>query len=193
MCGFCAVWKADSACRSRFVAAASSWVMRPPHHTVDGEAAHHGVAGHRPLLRRQAFASSACRLAETRRSRIADIAQGASPVPDKTTDDLAPGFYWVRVDGLPPEVARRDAEAGEWVLIGQESGLADGGRGSERVVGAAFGVRRPGAARAAASVTAAPSAHPPSPRAPERPVALGIKRHLKKTIVTGFAALRHEI
>jgi hypothetical protein len=63
---------------------------------------------------------------ETRRSRIADIAQGASPVPDKTTDDLAPGFYWVRVDGLPPEVARRDAEAGEWVLTGSESGIADG-------------------------------------------------------------------
>jgi hypothetical protein len=31
----------------------------------------------------------------------------------------------VSVDALPPEVARRDAEAGEWVLIGQESGIAD--------------------------------------------------------------------
>ena len=30
------------------------------------------------------------------------------------------------MDGLPPEVARRDAEAGEWVLTGSESGIADG-------------------------------------------------------------------
>jgi hypothetical protein len=39
--------------------------------------------------------------------------------------DLAPGWYWVTVDGLPAEVARRDAEAGEWVLTGAESGIAD--------------------------------------------------------------------
>jgi hypothetical protein len=44
----------------------------------------------------------------------------------QATDGLAPGFYWVRVDGLPPEIARRDAEAGEWVLTGSESGLPDG-------------------------------------------------------------------
>jgi hypothetical protein len=44
-------------------------------------------------------------------------------VPD---EHLPPGFYWVRVDGLPPEVARRDAEAGEWLLIGADSGIADG-------------------------------------------------------------------
>ena len=45
---------------------------------------------------------------------------------EQTTDDLPPGFYWVCVDGLPPEVARRDAEAGEWVLVGAEGGIADG-------------------------------------------------------------------
>jgi hypothetical protein len=47
----------------------------------------------------------------------------------RTGATLDPGFYWVSVDALPPEVARRDAEAGEWVLIGQESGsgIADGG------------------------------------------------------------------
>jgi hypothetical protein len=43
----------------------------------------------------------------------------------QATDGLAPGFYWVAVDGLPPEIARRDAEAGEWVLTGAESGIAD--------------------------------------------------------------------
>ena len=42
-------------------------------------------------------------------------------------DDLPPGFYWVRVDGLPPEVARRDAEADEWLLIGADSGIPDDG------------------------------------------------------------------
>jgi hypothetical protein len=52
-------------------------------------------------------------------------AQEIAQMP-RTPDDLPPGFYWVRVDGLPPEVARRDAEAGEWVLIGSESGIADG-------------------------------------------------------------------
>lgn len=41
------------------------------------------------------------------------------------TDTLTSGFYWIRVDGLPPEVARRDAEAGEWVLAGVESGIPD--------------------------------------------------------------------
>ena len=40
------------------------------------------------------------------------------------SDDLPPGFYWVRVDGLPPEIARRDAEAGEWVLVGTDGGIA---------------------------------------------------------------------
>ena len=44
---------------------------------------------------------------------------------EQTTDDRPPGFYWVRIDGLPPEVARRDAEAGEWVLIGADSGIGD--------------------------------------------------------------------
>ena len=44
----------------------------------------------------------------------------------QSTDDLPPGFYWVRIDGLPPEVARRDAEAGEWVLVGAEDGIGDG-------------------------------------------------------------------
>jgi hypothetical protein len=39
--------------------------------------------------------------------------------------DLAPGWYWIRMDGLPPEIARRDAEAREWVLTGVESGIAD--------------------------------------------------------------------
>ena len=48
------------------------------------------------------------------------------PVPDAPTADLAPGFYWISLDGLPPEVARRDAEAGEWLLIGSDSGIVDG-------------------------------------------------------------------
>jgi hypothetical protein len=46
-------------------------------------------------------------------------------VPDAPTD-LAAGYYWVRFDGLPPEVARRDAESGGWVLIGTDSGIPDG-------------------------------------------------------------------
>jgi hypothetical protein len=46
----------------------------------------------------------------------------------RTEATFDPGFYWVSVDALPPEVARRDAEAGEWVLIGQGSGIADGER-----------------------------------------------------------------
>jgi hypothetical protein len=50
---------------------------------------------------------------------------GEEPVA-QTADTLAPGFYWISVDGLPPEVARRDAEAGEWVLTGVESSIADG-------------------------------------------------------------------
>jgi hypothetical protein len=37
----------------------------------------------------------------------------------RPTDDLLPGcWYWIRMDGLPPEIARRDAEAKEWLLIG---------------------------------------------------------------------------
>jgi hypothetical protein len=44
---------------------------------------------------------------------------------EQTTADLPPGLYWVSVDGLPPEIARRDAEAGEWLLIGAEIGIAD--------------------------------------------------------------------
>ena len=44
---------------------------------------------------------------------------------EQTTADPPPGFYWVRVDGLPPEIARRDAEAREWVLTGAESGIPD--------------------------------------------------------------------
>jgi hypothetical protein len=47
-------------------------------------------------------------------------------VPDAPTSALSPGFYWVRIDGLPPEVARRDAEAGEWLLIDSESAIPDG-------------------------------------------------------------------
>jgi hypothetical protein len=47
-------------------------------------------------------------------------------VPDAPTDDLAPGYYWIRIDGLLPEVARRDAESGGWVLIGTDSGIPDG-------------------------------------------------------------------
>jgi hypothetical protein len=47
-------------------------------------------------------------------------------MPDTPTADLASGFYWISLDGLPPEVARRDAEAGEWVLMGADSGIADG-------------------------------------------------------------------
>ena len=42
------------------------------------------------------------------------------------SDDLAPGYYWISLDGLPPEVARRDAEAGGWLLIGSDSGILDG-------------------------------------------------------------------
>ena len=30
-------------------------------------------------------------------------------MPDAPTADLASGFYWISLDGLPPEVARRDA------------------------------------------------------------------------------------
>jgi hypothetical protein len=30
----------------------------------------------------------------------------------ETAEALAPGFYWISIDGQPPEVARRDAEAG---------------------------------------------------------------------------------
>jgi hypothetical protein len=40
-------------------------------------------------------------------------------VPDAPTD-LAAGYYWISLDGLPPEVARRDAE------IGTDSGIPDG-------------------------------------------------------------------
>jgi len=47
-------------------------------------------------------------------------------LPDAPTDDLAPGYYWIRIDGLLPEVARRDAESGGWVLIGRDSGIPDG-------------------------------------------------------------------
>ena len=42
------------------------------------------------------------------------------------SDDLASGYYWISLDGLPPEVARRDAESGGWVLIGTDSGIPDG-------------------------------------------------------------------
>jgi hypothetical protein len=52
-----------------------------------------------------------------------DIAAMAQAV---VSDDLAPGFYWIRLDGLPPEIARRDAEAREWLLIGSDSGIPDG-------------------------------------------------------------------
>ncbi len=41
------------------------------------------------------------------------------------TDGLPPGFYWIRVDGLPPEVACRDAEASMWLLVGSEIGIPD--------------------------------------------------------------------
>ena len=47
-------------------------------------------------------------------------------MPDAPTDDLASGYYWISLDGLPPEVARRDAKSGGWVLIGSDSGIADG-------------------------------------------------------------------
>ena len=47
-------------------------------------------------------------------------------MPDTPTADLASGFYWISLDGLPPEVARRDAESGGWVLIGTDSGIPDG-------------------------------------------------------------------
>jgi hypothetical protein len=51
------------------------------------------------------------------------------PPADRTaapvTDDLPPGFYWIRMDGLPPEIARRDAEAREWLLVGVEAGIPD--------------------------------------------------------------------
>jgi hypothetical protein len=43
----------------------------------------------------------------------------------QTTADLLPGFYWVRIDNLEPEIARRDAEAGEWILLGAETGITD--------------------------------------------------------------------
>jgi hypothetical protein len=42
-----------------------------------------------------------------------------------TTDDLAPGWYWIRLDAMPPEIARRDAEAREWLLVGVEAGIPD--------------------------------------------------------------------
>ena len=45
------------------------------------------------------------------------------PDAPQPTDGLPPGFYWVQLDGLPPEVARRDADAGEWLLAGVESGI----------------------------------------------------------------------
>jgi hypothetical protein len=42
---------------------------------------------------------------------------------NRSTADLALGFYWISLDGSPPEIARRDAEAGEWLLIGTEDGI----------------------------------------------------------------------
>jgi hypothetical protein len=43
----------------------------------------------------------------------------------QTTADLLPGFYWVRIDNLEPEIARRDAEAGMWLVVGVETGVTD--------------------------------------------------------------------
>jgi hypothetical protein len=50
-------------------------------------------------------------------------------------DALAPGFYWISLDGLPSEVARRDAEAGEWLLIGADGGIPDGHPAQVQVLG----------------------------------------------------------
>jgi len=43
-------------------------------------------------------------VAEAPQPTLSDAAAGAQ---------LAPGWYWISVDGLAPEVARRDAEAQE--------------------------------------------------------------------------------
>lgn len=36
-----------------------------------------------------------------------------------------PGFYWIKVDGLAPEVAFWDSQVKGWVLTGSEDAIDD--------------------------------------------------------------------
>jgi hypothetical protein len=54
-------------------------------------------------------------VAEAPQPTLSDAAAGAQ---------LAPGWYWISLDDHPPEVALRDAEAREWLLIGSETGIS---------------------------------------------------------------------
>jgi hypothetical protein len=65
--------------------------------------------------------------AQRRRSLNFRPAQEIAHLP-RTPDDLPPGFYWVRVDGLPPEVARRDAERASGWVKGLRDALAEARR-----------------------------------------------------------------